>query len=139
MLRAFTLCLVCLIQYQEEKKLSGGEQIKILALNKARISGSNITKKIGRSKAAINCFLRNPEVYDSKKHSGRSKSLTERQARQIRKLACGQKMSSAQIQEQLQLPCSSRMARNVLSNNSIVQFKNIKENPLFLSTTKTLA
>ena len=35
-------------------------------------------------------------------------------------------MSSAQIQEQLQLSCTSRTARNVLNKNPIVQFK---ENP----------
>ena len=38
-------------------------------------------------------------------------------------------MSSAQIQEQLQLPCTSRTVRNVLNNNPIVQFKEFKGKP----------
>lgn len=111
------------------KKLSHDEQIKILTFNEAGMSGSNIARKIGRSKAAVNSFLRNPEDYGSKKRTGRPKSLTARQSRQIRKLACGQKMSSSQIQEHLQLPCTSRTVRNVLSNNPIVQFKKFKGKP----------
>ena len=77
------------------------------------MSESNIARKIGRSKAAVNCFLRNPENYGSKKCTDRPKSLTERQSRQIRKLACGQKMSSAQIQEKLQLSCRGLTVRNI--------------------------
>ena len=56
-LRAFILYLVCLIQCQEKKKLSDGELLKILTLNEAGNSGSNIARKIGRSKAAVIFFL----------------------------------------------------------------------------------
>ena len=38
-------------------------------------------------------------------------------------------MSSVQIQEQLQLPCTSRTVRNVLSNNPTAQFKKFKGKP----------
>ena len=104
------------------------------------MSGSYIWRKIGRSKAALNYFIRNPEVYSSKKRTGRPKSLTERHSRQMWKLACEQKMSSDHIQEQLQFPCTSRTVRNVLSNNPIVQLKKkLKENPFFLSTNKMLS
>lgn len=36
-------------------------------------------------------------------------------------------MMSAQIHEQLQLSCTSQMVRNILNNNTIVQFKKFKE------------
>ena len=87
----------------KRKKLSDCEQIKILTSNEAGMSGSIIGRKIGRSKDAVNCFLRNSKDYGSKKCTRRQKSLTERQSRQIWKLVCIQKMSSARIQEQLQL------------------------------------
>ena len=60
--------------------LSDGEQFKILTLNEAGMSGSNIARKIGRSKAAVNFFFRNPEDYGSKMRAGRPKPLTERQS-----------------------------------------------------------
>ena len=90
------------------------------------MSGFNIAIKIGRFKTAINSFLRNSEDFDSKKRIGRPKFLTERQSRQIRMLAYGQKMSSAHIHENLQLPCTRRTVRNVLKSNLIVQSKKNK-------------
>ena len=40
-----------------EKKLSDGEQFKILTLNEAGMSLSNIARKIGKSKAAVMFFF----------------------------------------------------------------------------------
>ena len=85
--------------------------------------GSNVVRKKGSSKDVVNSFFRNPESYGTKKRSRRPKSLAESRSRQIRKLACRQNMSSAQIQEQLQLPCTSRTVKNVLGNNLINLFK----------------
>ena len=45
-----------------EKKSSDGEQFKILTLNEARMSGSNIARIIGRSKAAVIFFSEIPKV-----------------------------------------------------------------------------
>ena len=50
-----------------EKKISDGEQIKIIILNEAGMSGSNIARKLGRSK--INSLFGNPIDYGSKKRT----------------------------------------------------------------------
>ena len=68
------------------------------------MSGCNNARKIESSKDAVNDFLRNPEDYVNKKRTGKPKSLSERRTLN---LACEQKMSSAQSQEQLQLSCTS--------------------------------
>ena len=60
-----------------EKMLSDGGQFKILSLNEAGMSGSDIARKIARSKAPVNCFLRSPEDYGRKKRIESPKSLTE--------------------------------------------------------------
>ena len=57
------------------KKLSDGEQIKILTLNEAGMVGFNIAGKIGISMAAVNSFLRNPEDYGGKKACRKTKIL----------------------------------------------------------------
>lgn len=48
-------------------------------------------------------------------------------------------MSSGQIEDQLQLPYTSRMLKNVLSNIPFVQFKKIKKTRFFLNNTKMFA
>ena len=90
--------------------------------------GSNIETN-RKVKGCSNFFSQKIPKISAVRSVGRPKYLTEKQSRQIQKLACEQKMSFAQIQEQLQLPCTSRTVNIVLSNNPTVQFKKFKGNP----------
>lgn len=109
--------------------LSELERGKILAYAEFELSGSQIAEKIKRSKSVVNSFLKNPQSYGTKKRTGRPRALTTKQKARVVSLARNKKMSSSAIVNELQLNCTSRTVRNVLSSNKYLKYSKIAARP----------
>ena len=60
-----------------ESKLSPFDQGRIIELHRQGLSCRDIAGELGRSKTAVNNFLRCPEAYGTKKSTGRLKKLSQ--------------------------------------------------------------
>ena len=65
------------------KKLTKYEKGQIIALNNEGLSHREIAKKIGRSRAPVDNFMKDPNKHNSKNPGGRPKVLSPKDKRMI--------------------------------------------------------
>lgn len=106
------------------KKLTAFERGRIVELHRQGLSQRAIAAEVGRSKTVILHFLKDPEVYGTKKSSGRPKKISPALSRRIR-MAVRQDTgrSSSQIKAITGADCSPITIRRHLQRNG---FKNKK-------------
>lgn len=94
--------------------LSMFERGQIKAYREGGMKIREIAAKIKRSKDVISKFLSKGENYGSIKRTGRKSLISDRQTREIRRLACNNSLSPAEISRQLNLPVGKRRVQQIL-------------------------
>ena len=82
-------------------KLSELEKGKITAFKKAQWTNRKIAKELGRSRNVVNNFVKNPQQYGRKKHTGRKSKISPRMQRRIISRSSNSTMSINQIRADL--------------------------------------
>ena len=96
-------------------RLTDIERGKILKLRGQNFSQRAIAYEIGRSKTVVANFLKDPDIYGSKKSTGRPKKISPALSRRIlREVRRNSSQSSNQIKERTNAECSSRTIRRYL-------------------------
>lgn len=103
--------------------LTEKERGKIDVLKEEGFSLREIARRIGRSRDSVTNYIRLGAQYATKKRSGRRPFLTDRDKRQIKRIAVDSKLSSAKIKAQMNLPVTSRRIRQVLSSDVNLSYK----------------
>uniref|UniRef100_A0A915D399 C2H2-type domain-containing protein n=1 Tax=Ditylenchus dipsaci TaxID=166011 RepID=A0A915D399_9BILA len=85
------------------KSLSDVEQGKILAFHKSGRSNRNIAEELKRSSDVIDRFVKNPQQYGRKKHTGSKPKISPRMQRRIISRSSNSTMSINQIRADLGL------------------------------------
>lgn len=117
--------------------LSVNERTKILNLRLKGETIRSIALKTNRNKCTINNFLKNPEEYGRTKRSGRPPKLTDREKRQIKRLAVNKKISPSQIRQKLTLPVSTRRIQQLLSADKNLKYQKRLAEPRLLPRHKS--
>lgn len=105
------------------KALSELERGRIDILKEEGMSLRRIATRIGRSRDAVTNYLRLGTRYATKKRPGRPSSLTERDKRQMKRLAVESKLSATQVKSQMNLRVSSRRVRQILSSDENLSYR----------------
>ena len=127
---------VTICKLPKSTQLSESGKGKILAFRECRLSGCDISTRVNRSKTVVYSFLKNPGQYGNKKHLGRLASATPCQVSAVVRRACLKKQTSNHINQDMQLPCTSRTVCNVLSRDPNVKFSKVKARPPFTKQHK---
>jgi IS30 family transposase len=104
-----------------KKELTQDEKSKILAYRDVGLSIRMIAGRIDRSKSCIGGFLKRP--VQEMETRGRKKMLTDRDNRQIWRLASNSRIYSKQIKDSLELQCSSRTVLRSINLNPNIQYQ----------------
>ena len=105
-------------------KLSEFEKGQVIALDKEGFSHRDIAKKLGRSRAPINNFLRNPETYNAAHAGGRPKFPSPRDERLIlRELKKNRRTSLKQIKSKTNVTASVSTIKRMLQKKNISRKK----------------
>lgn len=88
-------------------RLSVKERAKLDVMKGLGVTPAEMASRIGRSRQAVNNYLENPQSYGSKKSPGRPPSLTNREKREIVKLASNSVKSAKDVKKELNLSASA--------------------------------
>lgn len=117
-------------------KLSEFEKGQVIALDKEGFSHRDIAKKLGRSRAPIDNFLKDPTKYNSKNAGGRPKVLSPRDKRLILgHLRKNRRESIPSIIAKTSIKASNSTIRRLLQANNITR-KKMKGHPRLLPQHK---
>ena len=89
------------------------EKGQIFALRNNSISHRTIANPIGRSKTVVTKFLKSPDEYEIKKRTRRTKALTKKEARLVKREASNLVTSYFRIQSSLNLDASRWRIRQI--------------------------
>lgn len=112
------------------KRLTPGEISKIETLSEEGYSGRQIAEKTGRSANVIWNFLRNKENYGRNQKGGVKTATTERERRNIVRIASNSAMTARRIGEEAGSSASVWTVRRVLKASSILKRLRLKKKPL---------
>ena len=101
--------------------LSDIEKGQIIAYHDSGMSNRAIAKKLGRSHNVINCFIKNPDRYGTKKRSGRPSVLSPRNKRRILAHASNSMDSCSKIRRDLELDVSSETIRRTINQSGFIK------------------
>ncbi|EPB78676.1 hypothetical protein ANCCEY_02195 [Ancylostoma ceylanicum] len=107
-------------------RLSTEEKAQIRALSDAGLSSRAIGRQIGRTHCLVSTYLRNPDGYSKKKDTGRRRTLTAHDERQICRQASNSCSSLNQIRAQLRLPVSKTTIWRALHRNENITIDDLK-------------
>uniref|UniRef100_A0A915CWV4 Tc3 transposase DNA binding domain-containing protein n=1 Tax=Ditylenchus dipsaci TaxID=166011 RepID=A0A915CWV4_9BILA len=111
------------------KSLSDVEQGKILAFHKSGWSNRNIAKELKRSSDVIDRFVKNPQQYGRKKHTGCKPKISPRMQRRIISRSSNSTMSINQIRADLGIKESKTTVWRVVDNNPNIVREKMKATP----------
>lgn len=120
------------------KKLSDIEKGKILALHGEGKKNREIARKIQRSRCLVDNFLKNPNVYGTKKSTGPKEKLTARDKRQIIRKASNSEKSCNEIKREVQLNVSRWTIRRYLIKSKVIKRVKMKRAPFLTDRHKLL-
>ena len=109
--------------------LSAIEQGKILALRKHGMSMTKIGKAIERPKSTVSRFLNNPSSYQQSNFKGSKKKTSERDRRQILRLATSDNLSCAEIKKNLKLDVSRATVNRVIQDSGCFSYEKRMHTP----------
>lgn len=109
--------------------LSREEQAQIKALNDVGLSQRQISAQLGRSRSVIGKFLSRPDLYRSKKSSGRPRLLLDRDERQIMRMMSNKPTSLEQVRRSLSKKVSRETIRRFLKRNGNIVYTQLKSAP----------
>lgn len=116
--------------------LSIEEQAQIKALRDAGLSIRQISTQLGRSKNVISKFLRSPDLYHSRKSSGRPRLLSTRDERQIVRMVSNKSISLEEVRKSLSKKVSKETIRCCLKRNGNVVYTQLRSAPRLTETHK---
>ncbi|EYB96308.1 hypothetical protein Y032_0151g2804 [Ancylostoma ceylanicum] len=119
-------------------RLSTEEKAQIRALSDAGLSSRAIGRQIGRTHCLVSTYLRNPDGYSKKKDTGRRRTLTAHDERQICRQASNSCSSLNQIRAQLRLPVSKTTIWRALHRNENIVRECMKKAPRLTSLHKII-
>ncbi|KIH59436.1 transposase [Ancylostoma duodenale] len=111
------------------RRLSTEEKAQISALNGAGFGFRAIGLQIGRTHCLISAYLRNPGEYNKKKDTGRRRTLTAHDERQICRRASNSCLSLNQIRADLELTVSKSTVWTALHRSEHIVREIMKKAP----------
>ena len=112
------------------------ERGQILSFNEEHVTQSDIARRIGRSRNAVQRFLSDPATYGKKKSPGRPKKLTSKAKRRLLREASRTGSSARVLKDALQLPLSVRRVQEVLHDAPNLRYEKRAGCPVFLDQHK---
>ena len=110
--------------------LTEHERGQIDAFKAAKMSTSEIAERMSRSRSCISRYLKSPDTYGNNYVVGRPPKLTERDKRQIYRMASEGIWSAAQIQNDLKLDVSVSTITRALNSSEIFKFVKSNRSPM---------
>jgi transposase len=111
------------------KALSEEERGYIRGLRESGLKYKAIALKVGRSDRVVRNYLRNPDLYGTKKSTGRPKALSKRDESHIVRLASNKAVSARQIHADVKPKCSERTVRRCIVKSKILKRKKYLTKP----------
>jgi len=118
--------------------LSESEKGQIKAYNEQGKSSRWIARKLGRSHDVINCYLKNPETYGTRKSTGRKSKLSDREKRQILRKASNSLISCDKIKCELDLQVHRSTVWNVIKASPNIVRGKLKFAPALKPNDKSI-
>ena len=112
------------------KRLNESERAKIEVLAEYGLSAAEIAKKIKRSTHVVNNFLKLAKNYGQNRNAGRKPTVSERDKREIYRLATKKGASSSTIKAELKLKVTARHVRRILRSNKNLKYSKDKKKPM---------
>ena len=106
------------------------EKGKILALRAHNVSANKIAMEVHRSKNVVQNFLRQLELYGTKRSTGRPSFLTSRDRRHVLRAASNQCTSVGQIKARLHLPHSKTTIWRAIHFSGIIKHRKMRKTPM---------
>lgn len=117
--------------------LSASEQGQISAFRSMGMSLRKISSRIGRSTTVVYNFIKSGVNYGTKKRTGRKPVVSERDKRNIKRLALNKKLSAKQIAQQLNLKVTKSRICQILKANDAISYLKRQPLPQLLPRHKT--
>ena len=99
------------------KQLSQYEKGQIIALHMENVPKKEIARRIFRSDRVVRNYLRNPQLYCMKKHTGRKRKLSERSQRRVVNVVSNTSKGCLELKKELNLDVSHMTIWRTLKRN----------------------
>ena len=109
--------------------LTKEEKGRIEAFRRCGISQKRIAKELGRSRAVIQNYLKDPQNYGTRKSTGRPSNVTPHQKRLLLREGSRGIKSADQLRRELNLPIGTRRVQMLLHECPSLVFKRMKKGP----------
>jgi len=117
-------------------QLSAHERGKIDAFHQDGVSQAGIARRIGRSRAVVQNYLKDPARYGTISRKPRRSKLTLIGKRHLLREASKGTMSANNLRKALSLPVSTRWVQHLLHNSENLVYKKMKSSPMLLERHK---
>lgn len=104
------------------KELSLEERAKIEAFLESGLSCRQIAIRIKRSRTVVQNFAKNMEKYGTKKRTGRRSTISERDKRNIIRLAGTEHKTASEIKGEMNLQVTNRRIRQILKGSQHLEY-----------------
>lgn len=111
------------------KSLTAYEKGQIMALHLEGKTKKEIARRLSRSDRVVRNFLRNPEQYCVKKHTGRKRKLKPRDERRIIRAASNTSKGCLELKQELNLDVSHMTVWRTLYRNPYITRSKMKLAP----------
>src|SRR5687768_14848448 len=101
----------------KREQLSDFERGQILAFRDQNLNQNAIAAKIGRNQCTVSRFLKDPENYGHKKRSGRPAKLSNRDIRNILRVASSGNKTAGEIKCDQNLSVTTRRVQQILHSS----------------------
>ena len=137
----FYCCLHCSLRHSRQrrdcmekkmprgKKLTGFQQGQIQAWGKEGISQSEIAKRVGKSRKAVQTFLKTPIAYNETHAGRRPPKMSPADSRRLLREASKGDKSAGTLTTELELPISKRRAQQIISASPLLKYRKAKITP----------
>lgn len=120
----------------KNKRLTSFEEGQVTGFIRLGVLVGEISKKICRSRHAVQNFIDLGENYGMNKRAGRKKKLSPRDGQRILHVASNKSVSLSQIKSNLELPVHKTTVWRVLKKSPHIQFTKMKGKPPLNATHK---
>ena len=109
--------------------MTGFQQGQVQAWDKEGISQTEIAKRVGKSRKAIQTFLKARNAYNETHAGGRPPKMSPADSRRLLREASKGEKSAGTLTRELELPISKRRAQQILSGSPLLKYRKAKIAP----------